>query len=109
MRIVFKTIFGVFAIGGLLAIAAAFWGQVELSRHAALTPEQRAAEEAAGRAAAEQARKERLKGTDCEHLNAAECYKLRADQRKQEAFIRELERSGELDRMREAADDAGVR
>lgn len=93
----------------VLVMGTALWGLYEVNRYSNLNPQERAVEDKASELAQETGRRERIKGTDCEHLNSAECYKLRADKRRQEVVLKQLEESGELDRLREASDDAGVR
>lgn len=109
MKTFFKALFLCFCGLCLVAIGGAIWGMREVDRYAAMTPEQRAASEAAHRAKQEADRRERIRGTDCENLDAAQCYTLRTERRRRDAFIRELQESGELERMQEAREDAGLR
>jgi hypothetical protein len=74
-----------------------------------LTPAQRAAQDKADDARAETARKDRLRGTDCEKLNSQQCYELRQERQQRDAYYKALEESGELDRRRDAENDAGVK
>lgn len=108
MGAVVKSLAWIFCGICVLIMGTALWGLYEVNRYSNLSPQDRAVEDRAAKLEQETARRERIKGTDCEHLNSVECYKLRTDKRRQEAVLKKLEESGEFDRLREAAEDAGV-
>lgn len=105
MAKLFKAMMGFLIVLGVFVLGASLWAMRGLDRYHALSPADRAKEDRQGQAASELARREKLKGTDCEHLDALSCY----DMRRKRHNLEEMARAYENSDLKKAYDDAGVR
>jgi hypothetical protein len=90
---------------GVGVVALSIWGMGQIDAYQALSPAQRAEVDRKAEAPAEASRRERLKGTDCEKLDALSCYEKRRQRKNLEAAARAWQDSD----MKKAYDDAGIR
>lgn len=95
----------VLIVAGIGVLGLSVWGMRQISSYEALSPAQRAEQDRRDQAAAEVARREQLKGTDCEKLSALDCYEMRRQRKNLEAAAQAYENSD----LKKASDDAGVR
>ena len=105
MRALIKTMLVLVMIAGVGVIGLSIWGMRRIDAYEALSPAQRAEVDRQGEARADAIRRERLKGTDCETLDALSCYEKRRQRKNLEAAARAWRDSA----MRKAHDNAGVR
>lgn len=105
MRRLVKGVFGCAGIVGVGIIGLSVWAAQEIKAYEALTPAQRAEVDLKAQAEAESERRERLRGTDCEKLDALSCYETRRQRQNLEAAAKAWEKSD----LKKAYEDAGVR
>lgn len=102
---VIKGCFGLFIVAGAGVIGVSLWGMHQISAYEAMSPAQRAEIDRQVEERAEADRRERLRGTDCENLDALACYDMRRQRKNREAAAEAWEKSD----LKQAYDDAGVR
>lgn len=105
MRGLIKAVLVLVMIAGVGVIGLSIWGMRQIDAYQALSPPQRAEVDRKADARAEASRRERLKGTDCEKLDALSCYEKRRQRKNLEAAARAWQDSD----MKKAYDDAGLR
>jgi hypothetical protein len=110
ISMIFKGLFALVAVVGVALFGGAMWASQDIasreSKMAAMSPAERATFVASEQAQSEHARRERLKGTECEKLTADECFDLRERQHKQQKFVRELLADPDYQRVQQARADA---
>ena len=102
---VIKGLLVVVIVAGAAIIGLSVWGMRQIEAYQALSPAQRAEVDRRSEARAEEARRERLKGSDCEKLDALSCYEARRQRKNLEAAARAWQDSD----LKKASDDARVR
>ena len=100
-----KPIFAILIVAGTGVLGLSVWALNALNGYQSLSPGERAIIDRKAQAAADSARREQLKGTDCEKLDALACY----DQRRQRRNLERAARAYEKSDLKKAFDDAGVR
>jgi hypothetical protein len=90
-------------IAGVGIIGLSIRGMRQIDAYQALSPAQRAEVDRKTEARAEESRREHLKGSDCEKLDALSCYEMRRQRKNLEAAARAWQDSD----MKKAYDDAG--
>jgi hypothetical protein len=105
MRTVVKGLLLLVMAAGVGIIGISLWGMREIDAYQALSTAQRANVDRKAEARAEASRRERLKGTDCEKLDALSCYERRRQRKNLEAAAQAWQDSD----MKKAYDDAGIR
>jgi hypothetical protein len=103
MRGVIKAVLVLVMIAGVGIIGVSIWGMRQIDAYQALSPAQRAEVDRKTEARAEESRREHLKGSDCEKLDALSCYEMRRQRKNLEAAARAWQDSD----MKKAYDDAG--
>ena len=103
MSRVLKGVFVLLIVAGIGIIGVSVWALRQIDAYQALTPAQRAEVDRKSELKAEADRRERLKGTDCEKLDALSCYDMRRKRKNLEAADRAWQDSD----MKKAYDDAG--
>src|SRR5690348_2674725 len=105
MRSVIKGLLILVIAAGFGIIGVSLWGMRQIDAYQALSPAQRAKVDRMAEARAEASRSERLKGTDCEELDALSC----AEKRRQRKNLEAAARAWPASDMKKAYDDAGIR
>ncbi|MFL6727880.1 MAG: hypothetical protein ACJ8FS_15400 [Sphingomicrobium sp.] len=92
-------------VAGISIFGVSVWAMRQLDSYQSLSPAQRAEVDREAQTRAEAVRRDRLKGTDCEKLDAVSCYQMRRQRKNLEAAARAWQDSD----MQKAYEEAGVR
>ena len=103
MRGLIKVVLVLVMIAGVGIIVLSIWGMRQIDAYQALSPAQRAEVDRKAETRAEASRREHLKGSDCEKLDALSCYEMRRQRKNLQAAARTWQDSD----MKKAYDDAG--